>query len=375
MIIFQQKLKGLLLLGLLAFFSNFALGQTVELKGKIKKDNKPLGGVTIQISGNGITPQTITSKENGGFTFVLDLQKNYSVTFISSGLVSKLIEFNTKVPADAADILYQFDFKIDLFDDLAGVSNSNAMLKPVARVAYNPTYENFMDDENYTRQVRNEQENARKTAEEILRKQEKIRLDSLNKLWSDSLAKAKSRDSQSLADKAQLERLRLEKEKARRDSIDKVNSLAQETAKEKARLEAEAKLKQKQDAELAASLAAKARQKAIDDSTQKAQTEAKALADIKAKEEKDRLDAEAKLKEKQRLDAEQAASIAAKEKGQADAKALAAAKAKEEKDRLEAEAKLFEKQRLEAEQAASIAAKEKGQADAKALADKKAKEE
>ena len=346
MIIFQQKLKGLLLLGLLAFFSNFALGQTVELKGKIKRDNKPLGGVTIQVTGNGITPQTITSKENGGFTIVLDLQKSYSVTFIKSGLVSKLIEFNTKVPADAADILYQFDFKIDLFDDLAGVSNSNAMLKPVARVAYNPTYENFMDDENYTRQVRNEQENARKTAEEILRKQEKIRLDSLNKLWSDSLAKAKSRDSQSLADKAQLERLRLEKEKARRDSIDKVNSLAQETAKEKARLDAEAKLKQKQDAELAASLAAKARQKAIDDSTQKAQTEAKALADIKAKEEKDRLDAEAKLFEKQGLDAEQAASIAAKEKAQADAKALAAAKAKEEKDRLEAEAKLFEKQKI-----------------------------
>ncbi len=312
MIIFKQKLSGLLLLCLLAFFSNFALGQTVELKGKIKKDNKPLGGVTIQVTGNGVAPQTITSKENGGFSIVLDLQKSYSVTFIKSGLVSKLIEFNTKVPADVADILYQFDFKIDLFDDLAGVSNNNAMLKPVARVAYNPTYENFMDDENYTKQVRNEQENARKIAEEILRKQEKIRLDSLNKSWNDSLAKAKSRDSQSLADKAQQERLRLEKEKARRDSIDKVNSLAQEAAKEKASLEAEAKLKekQKQEAELAASLAAKEKQKAIDDSTQKAMADAKALADAK---EKDRLEAEAKLKEKQRLDAEQAASLAAKE--------------------------------------------------------------
>ncbi len=374
MIIFKQKLSGLLLLCLLAFYSNFALGQTVELKGKIKKDNKPLGGVTIQVTGNGVAPQTITSKENGGFSIVLDLQKSYSVTFIKSGHVSKLIEFNTKVPADVADILYQFDFKIDLFDDLAGVSNNNAMLKPVARVAYNPTYENFMDDENYTKQVRNEQENARKIAEEIIRKQEKIRLDSLNKSWNDSLAKAKSRDSQSLADKAQQERLRLEKEKARRDSIDKVNSLAQEAVKEKARLEAEAKLKekQKQEAELAASLAAKAKQKAIDDSTQKAQADAKALADAKAKEDKDRLESEAKLKEKQRLEAEQAASLAAKEKAQAEAKALSEAKAKEEKDRLEAEAKLKEKQRLEAEQLAGIAAKEKAIADAKLLQDKKA---
>ena len=82
MIIFKQKLPGLLLLCLLAFFSNFALGQTVELKGKIKKDNKPLGGVTIQVSGNGTAPQTITSKENGSFSIVLDLQKSYSVTFI-----------------------------------------------------------------------------------------------------------------------------------------------------------------------------------------------------------------------------------------------------------------------------------------------------
>ena len=89
------------------------------------------------------------------------------------------------------------------------------MTKPVARISYNVTYENFMDDENYTRQIKLEQEQARRAAEDLLRRQEKVRLDSLNKLWNDSLARFKTNESQLTAQRAEQERLRREQEKAR----------------------------------------------------------------------------------------------------------------------------------------------------------------
>ncbi len=387
MILLKQKHVGLILLLILTGLSHYSFTQTVEIKGKVKKDNKPSAGVSIQISGIGITTQTITSKENGSFSFILDLQKNYSITFSKAGLVSKIIEFNTKLPPDQADIIYLYPFNLDLFDDLGLISNAEALSKPVARIAYDPTYENFMDDQNYTKKIKAEQELKRKAIEEIHRQKEKVRLDSLNKIWNDSLAKVKSRENQSMSDKAQQDRLRIEKEKARQDSIVKANTAAQAAAKEKDRLEAEAKQKekQKQEAELAANMAAKERQKVIADSTQKAQANAKALADSKAKEESDRLEAAAKLKEKQKQEAELASNLAAKEKqkaiadstqkAQANAKALADGKAKEESDRLEAEAKLKEKQKQDSVANVQRLQKEKAEQErqTKALAEIEAK--
>ena len=394
MIIFKQRFARLLLFCTMTGFSLFSMAQTVEIKGKVKKDNKPAGEVTIEISGPGINTQTLTSKENGGFSFILDLQKSYTIKFSKSGVVSKMIEFNTKLPPDQADIIYLYPFNLDLFDDLGVVSNTDAIPKPVARIAFDPTYENFMDDQNYTRKIKSEQELVRKAAEEIQRQREKVRLDSLNKIWNDSLIKAKSRETQSMSDKAEQDRLRIEKEKARQDSVEKANTAAQAAAKEKSRLDAEAKLKEKQrlEAELAAGIALIARQKAIEDSTQKAQAESKAIADAKALAEKVRLDTESKLKEKQKLEAELAAGLALKarqkaiddstQKALADAKALEDKKAKEEKDRLVAESKLKEKQKLEAELAAGLTLKarqkaiddstQKALAESKAITDAKA---
>lgn len=68
------------------------------------------------------------------------------------------------------------------------------MNKPVARIAFNPTYEDFVHDASYTKQIQAEQDLARRQAEELRRQQERARLDSLNKVWNDSLAKAKDRE-------------------------------------------------------------------------------------------------------------------------------------------------------------------------------------
>ncbi len=372
MIIFKQRFAGLILFFVMSGFSLFSFAQTAEIKGKIKKDNKPSGGVTIQIAGAGITPQTVTSKENGSFSFVLDLQKSYSITFSKAGLVSKLIEFSTKLPPDQADIIYQFDFNLDLFDDLAGVSHNDAMTKPVARISYNPTYENFMDDENYTRKIRVEQEAARKAAEEIHRQQEKVRLDSLNKIWNDSLARLKSRETQSMADKTEQDRLRIEKEKARQDSITKANSAAQAAAaaaaKEKARLDkiameeaktkalAESIEKARQDSILKArdeknrlELLRAARGKATQDSIARANADKNRLDSIAAVKDaaatKIKLEAETKSREKLRLDSIARAESALKARQKFSSDSLEQAKTESDRQRVKEEASLKEKEK------------------------------
>ena len=45
----------------------------LQITGKIRKENKPESGVSIQISAAGTQAQTVASKDNGGFNFNLDL--------------------------------------------------------------------------------------------------------------------------------------------------------------------------------------------------------------------------------------------------------------------------------------------------------------
>lgn len=63
----------------------------LQITGKIRKDNKPESGVSIQIVAPGAASQTVASKDNGNFTFNLDLQKNYSIKFMKNGLVTRLL--------------------------------------------------------------------------------------------------------------------------------------------------------------------------------------------------------------------------------------------------------------------------------------------
>ena len=327
-------------------FTVITSGQAVkhmEVNGKVQKGNKPAGAVNIEITSPGVATQNIVSKENGKFDFKLDLQKNYLIKFSKGGLVSKVIEFNTKLPPDQADIIYEYPFNVELFDDLGGISKNDAMTKPVARIAYNPTYENFMDDENYTRQIKSQQDQARRAAEEIFRQQEKQRLDSLNKLWSDSLARSKSNESKLLAEKAEQDRLRKEQEKARNDSIDKINaaSLAA-AAKEKARLDQLALEESK------AKSLAETREKARLDSIARADAE-KARQDLqRAAREKASLDSLDRVTaEKNRRDSLQAvkevAAALLKQEAETRQRLDSLAKAEAESNRKNEAAKLREK--------------------------------
>ncbi len=293
----------------------------VRVMGKARQNGAPLSNVTISISAPGAPAQTVASKDNGTYDFNLVLQKNYTITFTKYGVVTKVVEFNTTVPGDMTDIIFENEFSLDFIEDIAGVSQDNSMNKPVAKLSYNPTYEDFVHDANYSRQIKEEQTLAKRASEELKRQQDRARLDSLNKIWNDSLVNAKDRE-------AKLTALRAEQEKARKDSLARAQ----------------------QQAQLAA--AAAAREKAQQDSIARVQAEALRMQEIAAFREKSRLDSLAKVeREKQRQDSLTTARAAAAAKAKAEEEArlqeknrqdslAAVAKAETERKRLEAEEKI-----------------------------------
>ena len=301
---FREKFTALLFLCLFSMFSGNLIAQVtgrVEVDGKIKNEKNPVGGVTIVLQGDGVPVLTLVSKDNGSFTFNLILQKSYTITFSKKGLVSKVVEFNTKLPPDQADIIYQYPFDVFLINDVAGVSSNDVMTKPVARIAYNPTYENFMHDESYTKKIQSEQDLAKKSADEINKKLEQSRLDSLNKIWNDSLVRVKDRDAKLLVEKAEQDRIRKEQEKAKKDSLDRAFAASQAAAalaaKEKARQDSISLAESK--AKVAAEVAEKHKQ----DSISNADKEAKRLEALQLNREKARQDSmDRALVQKNKLD-------------------------------------------------------------------------
>ena len=114
----------------------------------------------------------------------------------------------------------------------------------------------------------------------INKQQERARLDSLNKIWNDSLAKTKAREAELLAQRSEQDKLNAEKEKARQDSIIRANAAA------------------------AAAATAASFEKARRDSIELANEKAKSLAEAKEKERQDsiaRADSEAQKRSQMQL--------------------------------------------------------------------------
>ena len=66
----------------------------------------------------------------------------------------------------------------------------------------------FVFDASYSKQIKAEQDDTRKVAEELARIEERARLDSLNKIWNDSLVKVKEKEAKLLASQAEQYSLR-----------------------------------------------------------------------------------------------------------------------------------------------------------------------
>lgn len=285
--IFDKVRIVFVMMTMLLSFSAFAQKKTafVQFFGDVTSGNKKLSAAQVQVVQNGSVLQTTPVKENGSWTVTLDLGKEYVIVYSCPGYVSKSVEINTVVPPDAADISYVQKFNMELPEDIQGLSKTDPMNKPIARWKYSPGVEDFDFDPEYTKRIKNEQALAAREAAAAKLEQDKARLDSLNKLWNDSIARAKDQQAATASQNAALE-------KAKQDSISKAAAVAAAfAAAEKLRVDSamRAEAERKRQEEIA-------REKAKQDSITAAN------AELKRKQDEERMAALLVVQEKHRQD-------------------------------------------------------------------------
>jgi hypothetical protein len=304
----------------------------LQFSGNVSSGTKKLPTAQLQVFENGSLKETIPAKENGSWIVTLDLGKEYILVYSCPGYVSKSVEVNTLVPPDAADISYVQKFNMELNEDIQGLSKSDPMNKPIARWKYTPGIEDFDFDPVYTKRIKDEQALAAREAAAEKLELAKARLDSLNKLWNDSIARAKEQQSEIASQNAAIE-------KAKQDSILKAQTAAAAfTAAEIARVDAEkrAEAERRRQEEIAME---KAKQDSINTSNadlKKKQEEEKRaallLAQEKARQDSiSRAEASAELKRKQEEE-KAAALLLVQEKARQDSISKAEANAARQAD-------------------------------------------
>lgn len=139
--------------------------QYLELKGMIKQSKtNPKGKEDMLDSAQITVYEYVGNAKNKIYSFYsnskgkceikLPLDKRYVLEVSKEGYVSKNFEINTKVP-DKEKAAFVFPFTIDIFEKVDGLDVS-VLSKPIAKVNYSFTYDQFDYDYTYTERVNSE---------------------------------------------------------------------------------------------------------------------------------------------------------------------------------------------------------------------------
>jgi hypothetical protein len=170
-------------------FSQFSFAQRegyLQIFGNIRKDTKNLEGAEIKVLKNNVAIQTLYTTANGKFVFNLPLNGEYIVSISKPGLLGKSVSISTVVPEDQKEIIFSYKFNVDLIPAVADATNAEALNKPIAKIAYSQTYEDFDYDQEYTKHARAEVDQVLKDA------QVKARADSLSRVEAEKKTQARS---------------------------------------------------------------------------------------------------------------------------------------------------------------------------------------
>ena len=116
---------------------------TLEVFGRIEQSGQPVnnGTVRVLLRGNVINSQTTTT--GGRFSFSLPLEDVYVVEFIGQGLVTKRLQFDTRLEGMRVRSRYfEFDMLVDLFPWVDGIDFS-FFDEPLATISYKEDINRF----------------------------------------------------------------------------------------------------------------------------------------------------------------------------------------------------------------------------------------
>lgn len=130
----------------------------LEMRGNVRKakqtekdESKALDSALVTIYSGGVPYSEIWTNKKGKCTFKLPLDKVFTIEVSKAGFVSKIIETNTKVPSENKGA-FNFSFDIEIFEEVKNLDVS-VLQKPIAKVAYNITMEQFAYDVGYTSKI------------------------------------------------------------------------------------------------------------------------------------------------------------------------------------------------------------------------------
>lgn len=162
--IMLKSFKAVLFLMLMVLpFANYAAPKStapkwnIEVKGVVTEKGQSLKGAVISVYNDSTLINTQTS-EDGEFSFTLQPDTDYMLTFTKPGYITKCISFSTKnVPAARAKQGFTaYDIEISIYKKVEGVDANSLLQAPLAMVRYDPDFNNgdFAFDEKYTKSIR-----------------------------------------------------------------------------------------------------------------------------------------------------------------------------------------------------------------------------
>jgi hypothetical protein len=388
----------------------------LEVSSIVEKDDRPLGGATIELLQGGNVVKKSVSALNGYFSVEVPGNGQYVIKVSYPKCNAKTFQIDTRnVPQQVVERdNKRMDIRIEgvtMRKPLYSIDYS-ALKMPMAKIMYIPADLKFGDDEKHTEKILDELEKIREAEKALIEKHKNLCKSGDAALKKNDCPLAKSNYEKAVAlipeepydeyPKAQLlltDKCIHEKENAVANKAAEDKAAAEAAAKAKAdteaRIKAEAEAKAKAESEKSERLAAEkaekekaaselaAKKKTEEEAKLKAENEAKAkaaqdkiAAEKAAAAEKERLKREEEeLKKKQELIAKQkteeqlaqqkaAEELAAKNRESAEAKAKAEseAKARAENDKKELAAKVKAENDAKAKAEAELAAKAKADA-------------
>jgi hypothetical protein len=113
----------------------------LQVFGNIRNDSTNIEGAAIKIMKNNEVLVTLSTAASGKFSFELPFNGEYMMSVSKQGFRTSSISISTMVPDKEKEIIFQFKINLKLFT--ATGDAQAAIDKPVARIAYSSTYQDF----------------------------------------------------------------------------------------------------------------------------------------------------------------------------------------------------------------------------------------
>ncbi len=176
----------------------------LEMKGTIKRytgaadvneEKLPiLEGATVTVLEGTKQFLKVETNDKGKCTFKLPLERIFRIQVSKKGYVTKFFEVNTYVPKINLGA-FPFTFNLDIFEEIKKL-DVKVLKKPIAKVTFDPIYNQFQYDDSYTSRINFEIKKMYKNYYEI----EKAQADSIEKFNKTFNQSPKKEESQKTPD-------------------------------------------------------------------------------------------------------------------------------------------------------------------------------